>query len=269
MQKNISEENANNQKIIYSQNDESKATDGSSNEESTSLQEQSKQIEKLFKINTEIKGKILDLTKTNSNLQNRMNIVEKKIKGLEALVIHNNINMDFISNRDSLKTLLLIVGVNLKVVSEPEIKSICQNFVSKVKFTKLILKILDNLSMKLNPKELPWRRGMEKEKNDQVLSEEEKKKIIHNIIFVECIHFIVCCIDNIVHPPDKTDNNENGNIYSKLMGKRSQDNLEKGLLQFFRNPNNIEELLDFIGSEIKPKKKKLKKLKKIVLSVKL
>ena len=237
MQKNISEENANNQKIIYSQNDESKATDGSSTEESTSLQEVSKQIEKLFKLNTELKGQILDLTKTNSNLQNRMNIVEKKIKGLEALVIHNNINMDFISNRDSLKTLLLIVGVNLKVVSEPEIKSICQNFVSKVKFTKLILKILDNLSMKLNPKELPWRRGMEKEKNDQVLSEEEKKKIIHNIIFFECIHFIVCCIDNIVHPPDKIDNNENGNIYSKLMGKRSQDNLEKGLLQFFRNPN--------------------------------
>ena len=281
MQKNISEENANNQKIIYSQNDESKATDGSSTEESTSLQEVSKQIEKLFKLNTELKGQILNLTKeinqtktinsdlaktnsdlakSNSNLQNRMNIVEKKIKGLEALVIHNNINMDFISNRDSLKTLLLIVGVNLKVVSEPEIKSICQNFVSKVKFTKLILKILDNLSMKLNPKELPWRRGMEKEKNDQVLSEEEKKKIIHNIIFVECIHFIVCCIDNIVHPPDKIDNNENGNIYSKLMGKRSQDNLEKGLLQFFRNPNNIEDLLDFIGSEITPKKKETKKI---------
>ena len=239
MQKNISEENANNQKIIYSQNDESKATDGSSTEESTSLQEVSKQIEKLFKLNTELKGQILDLTKTNSNLQNRMNIVEKKIKGLEALVIHNNINMDFISNRDSLKTLLLIVGVNLKVVSEPEIKSICQNFVSKVKFTKLILKILDNLSMKLNPKELPWRRGMEKEKNDQVLSEEEKKKIIHNIIFVECIHFIVCCIDNIVHPPDKIDNNENGNIYSKLMGKRSQDNLEKGL--FNRDMNEKKE----------------------------
>ena len=138
MQKNISEENANNQKIIYSQNDESKATDGSSTEESTSLQEVSKQIEKLFKLNTELKGQILDLTKTNSNLQNRMNIVEKKIKGLEALVIHNNINMDFISNRDSLKTLLLIVGVNLKVVSEPEIKSICQNFVSKIKFNKLI-----------------------------------------------------------------------------------------------------------------------------------
>ena len=239
MQKNISEENANNQKIIYSQNDESKATDGSRTEESTSLQEVSKQIEKLFKLNTELKGQILDLTKTNSNLQNRMNIVEKKIKGLEALVIHNNINMDFISNRDSLKTLLLIVGVNLKVVSEPEIKSICQNFVSKVKFTKLILKILDNLSMKLNPKELPWRRGMEKEKNDQVLSEEEKKKIIHNIIFVECIHFIVCCIDNIVHPPDKIDNNENGNIYSKLMGKRSQDNLEKGL--FNRDMNEKKE----------------------------
>ena len=139
MQKNISEENANNQKIIYSQNDESKATEGSSTEESTSLQEVSKQIEKLFKLNTELKGQILDLTKTNSNLQNRMNIVEKKIKGLEALVIHNNINMDFISNRDSLKTLLLIVGVNLKVVSEPEIKSICQNFVSKVKFTKLTI----------------------------------------------------------------------------------------------------------------------------------
>ena len=281
MQKDISEENTNDQKMIYSQNDESKATDGSSTEESTSLQEVSKQIEKLFKLNTELKGQILNLTKeinqtktinsdlaktnsdlakSNSNLQNRMNIVEKKIKGLEALVIHNNINMDFISNRDSLKTLLLIVGVNLKVVSEPEIKSICQNFVSKVKFTKLILKILDNLSMKLNPKELPWRRGMEKEKNDQVLSEEEKKKIIHNIIFVECIHFIVCCIDNIVHPPDKIDNNENGNIYSKLMGKRSQDNLEKGLLQFFRNPNNIEELLDFIGSEIKPKKKETKKI---------
>ena len=60
MQKNISEENANNQKIIYSQNDESKATDGSSTEESTSLQEVSKQIEKLFKLNTELKGQILE-----------------------------------------------------------------------------------------------------------------------------------------------------------------------------------------------------------------
>ena len=85
MQKNISEENANNQKIIYSQNDESKATDGSSTEESTSLQEVSKQIEKLFKLNTELKGQILDLTKTNSNLQNRMNIVEKKNKRTRSL----------------------------------------------------------------------------------------------------------------------------------------------------------------------------------------
>ena len=47
--------------------------------------------------------------------------------------------------------------------------------------------------------------GNKKEKNEKekTKTEEDKNyndlKNIKKIIFVECIHFIVCCIDNIVH----------------------------------------------------------------------
>ena len=80
------------------------------------------------------------------------------------------------------------------------------------------------------------RKGFE-EKN-KPLDEEDKNKIKKQLIFVECIHFIVCTIDNIVHTPEEKENNE----FSRITGNRSKEILERCLIQFFENPKTIDDL---------------------------
>ena len=94
-------------------------------------------------------------------------------------------------------------------------------------------------------------------KEEITLSEEEKNKIKKKFIFVECIYFIVCSIDNIIHPKDEEDyskvkneiestfenyyipKNEaykrNKEYYRKLKGKN--DYKGEFFIQYLFNPN--------------------------------
>ena len=107
----------------------------------------------------------------------------------------------------------------------------------KTKFTALVLKVLKKLDNIINPKKT-WRGEIPEKPSKEI--EEKNKKLI---VFVECIHFIVSCLDNIIHPPEETNEEENANIdiYSKLIGKRNQETLELGLIQFFYNPKTLQD----------------------------
>ena len=194
--------------------------------------------EKLKKDNEKLKD-------VQKKLEYKMKIVEKRIDDLESLVMRNNINIDLIANRESLKTILLMFSVNLGITTKEEIKQVSKELKYGGKFTELILNVLRKLNSNLNPIIIP-RAGFEKE--NKPLNNEEKNKIKKQFIFVECIHFIVCTIDNIVHPPEEKDNNE----FSKIKGNRSQKLLERCLIQFFENPKTIDEL-NAIFKKIKDK----------------
>ena len=73
-----------------------------------------------------------------------------------------------------------------------------------------------------------------------------KEKIKNQLIFVECIHFIVCSIDNIVHPEEEEE--EKTDIYSKLIGRGSKEKLQESLIQFFENPKTMKELSSLINN---------------------
>ena len=151
---------------------------------------------------SDLKGQNKNIQDSNKMLNNenilvkkRLRTTEKRLDALESLIIRNNINMDLLANRDSLKTILLMLSVNLN--------------------------------------------------NTETLSQEEKEKIKNQLIFVECIHFIVCSIDNIVHPEEEE---EKTDIYSKLIGRRSKEKLQESLIQFFENPKTMEELSSLINN---------------------
>ncbi len=163
----------------------------------------------LFNRINQLTQDISDLKSQNKNIQDnnkmlnnenilvkkRLRTTEKRLDALESLIIRNNINMDLLANRDSLKTILLMFSVSLN--------------------------------------------------NTETLSQEEKEKIKNQLIFVECIHFIVCSIDNIVHPEEEE---EKTDIYSKLIGRRSKEKLQESLIQFFENPKTMEELSSLINN---------------------
>ena len=50
----------------------------------------------------------------------------KRVDALESLIIRNNINVDLLANRDSLKTILLMFSVNLNVTKIEEIKKMLE-----------------------------------------------------------------------------------------------------------------------------------------------
>ena len=191
--------------------------------------------------NTLLKKDNSQTKESNAKLQTRVELLEKKYDALESLVMRNNINVDLLANRDSLKSLLLLFSVNLNVTSIKEIKEISKNSIIKTKFTSLIISILKKLKQSLE-QESSWRRKDQNQKAENTLSEEEKNEIKKKFIFVECIHFIICSIDNIVHPPQE----KGCDVYSKLIGKRSKETLEKSLIHFFQNPRTMEELNSII-----------------------
>ena len=104
--------------------------------------------------------------------------------------------------------------------------------------------ILGHLDKKLNPV-IFFRSGFSS--HTETLSQEEKEKIKNQLIFVECIHFIVCSIDNIVHPEEEEEEKKT-DIYSKLIGRRSKKKLQESLIQFFENPKTMEELSSLINN---------------------
>ena len=77
-------------------------------------------------------------------------------------------------------------------------------------------------------------------------------------IFIECIHFIVFCIDNI-HPQKRKKR-----FYSRLIGKRSWENVNKISVHYFKNPKTEEELTEIIGGEKDKDKEKMNRRKKLI-----
>lgn len=212
----------------------------------------------MVKFNSLLDDNVL-LKKDNLDFKTRVEILEKKYDALESLVIRNNINVDLLANRDSLKTLLLLFSVNLNVTSIRDIKTISKNSIIKTKFTSLMVSILKNLKDSLEP-EPSWRKNDQSQKAENTLSDKKKKEIKDKFIFVECIHFIVCSIDNIVHSTKE----QGCDVYSKLIGKRSKENLEKSLIHFFQNPRTIEELNDIIDkNKNRPVESENRKIKEI------
>ena len=184
------------------------------------------------------------LNKENILVKKRLRKTEKRLDALEFLIIRNNINMDLLANRDSLKTILLMFSVSLNVTKIEEIKKMLKDYCCTKKFTKLVVDVLGHLDKKINPVNF-IQSGVSS--NTETLSQEEKEKIKNQLIFVECIHFIVCSIDNIVHPEEEEEEKKT-DIYSKLIGKRSKKKLQESLIQFFENPKTMEELSSLINN---------------------
>ena len=124
--------------------------------------------------------KFNSLLDDNLEFKTRVEILEKKYDALESLVIRNNINVDLLANRDSLKTLLLLFSVNLNVTSIRDIKTISKNSIIKTKFTSLMVSILKNLKDSLEP-EPSWRKNDQSQKAENTLSEKKKKKLKINL----------------------------------------------------------------------------------------
>ena len=202
---------------------------------------------KLNKIVETLETEVETLKTDNKELKQKESRIERKIKDLESLIIRDNINVDLLANRDSLKTILLILSVNFEVSSNRKIKQISNNLTYKSKLTNLVLDVLQKLNDKLNQKTI-WRKGFE---NDKTIKNEKKEEIKDKFNFVEYIHFIVCCIDNFIHPPQDKNNEdfEDLDIYSRLISVRTKGTLEKELAQFFFNQKNIDKLLDFINDK--------------------
>ena len=70
----------------------------------------------------------------NDQMAIKMKKIETRLDALESLVIRNNLNIDLLANRDSLKTILLLFSVNLGVTSIDKIKSISETSEYKEKF---------------------------------------------------------------------------------------------------------------------------------------
>ena len=131
-------------------------------------------------------------------------------------------------------------SVNLNITKIEKIKNMLKDYYCTKKFTKLVVFVLRHFDKKLNP--VIFIRGGVLD-NTEELSQEEKEKIKKQLIFVECINFIICSIDNIVHPEEEE---EKTNIYSKIIGRRTKEKLQESLIQFFENPKTIEELSSLI-----------------------
>ena len=93
------------------------------------------QMNSLFNRINQLTQDISDLKSQNKNIQDsnkmlnnenilvkkRLRTTEKRLDALESLIIRNNINMDLLANRDSLKTILLMFSVSLNVTKIEEI----------------------------------------------------------------------------------------------------------------------------------------------------
>ena len=167
------------------------------------------------------------LNNENILVKKRLRTTEKRLDALKSLIIRNNINMDLLANRDSLKTILLMFSASLNVTKIEEIKKMLKDYCCTKKFTKLVVDVLGHLDKKLN---LVIFIRSDVSSNTETLSQEEKEKIKNQLIFVECVHFIVC------------------SIYSKLIGRRSKEKLQECLTQFFENPKTMEELSSLINN---------------------
>lgn len=212
------------------------------------LSKQEEKISSLERDNKMLKAdnKILKADKEKNkekllNLENKISNLENRIYDLEALLVRNNINLDVLANRDTLKTFVFLFAVN---IDEDNIKLIKEDknnnkFEIKKKFTELVKNVLKKLKQKLEACDL-IRSGFNPDDNIS-----KKDKCINDIKFIECIHYIVCCIDNIVHPPaDPQDDNK-----IKLIGNRSINKLKEGLKLFFKDPEKMNDVKKMINEK--------------------
>ena len=119
-----------------------------------------------------------------------------------------------------------MLSFNLGVTNEDEMKKISNKLICKKKFTALVASVLKRLDELLNQISF-LRAGIGKA---TTLSKERRESYINKIKFAECIHFIVCSIDNIVHFEKEV----NEGFYSKVIGNRGEDVLKKTLIHFLK-----------------------------------
>lgn len=60
----------------------------------------------------------------NNDLSSEIINLKEKMFKLEIIINRGNINADLISNRDSLKSILLLLSINLEITKKDEIKKI-------------------------------------------------------------------------------------------------------------------------------------------------
>lgn len=206
-------------------------------------EENSQNSKKINDLETEINS----IKEENSDLTSAMIDLKTRMLELEILAKRSNINIDLLANRDTLKSILLLLSFNLGVTTKNEIEKINEKLIYQKKFSFLVISVLKKLNELLHP--IAFKRGGIG--NTITLTEEKKEFYLNEIKFVECIHFIVCSIDNIVHSQKE----EEEEYYSKIIGNRSEEILKKSLIQFFNDPKNMDELKILIKEEEKIKNK--------------
>ena len=170
-----------------------------------------------------------------ASLEAQIKKISERMKKLELLVKRNNINMDLLSNRDYIKTIVLLFGAKLddKIKKYIEKDSI-GNYYCKIKYTSLVTEVLKKINQSLDKFGFK-RQGITPSKEES----EGKESVIKKIIFIECCHFIVCVIDNMIHPLQGIDNQE---TFSKIYGQRSISTLRDSIKLFFKDPTSVDEL---------------------------
>ena len=189
----------------------------------------------------QLESEINTMEDENNNLANEIINLKEKMFDREVIIKKNNFNIDLLANRDSLKSILLLLSFNLKIMKKKDIQKISSSLIYKTKFTSVVVSVLKELDKLLNPITIS-RQGFE---NNANLSPEKKKLLLNTIKFVECIQFIVCTIDNIVHPEKEVKKDS----YSKIMGNRGEDALKQSLFYFFEDPKTVKELKQLVKKE--------------------
>ena len=204
---------------------------------------QNQHIEQLETENTELKKTVNELKdenaifkEDNKNLKDEINELKDEIKGLkkrisdlESLLIKNNISLDLLANRDSLKTILFIFSVLLDKSNIGLIKKDGDTLILQKKFTDVLRGVLKSLKSKLDGCKIA-RNGIE--------NKEKEEEIKKDLVFIECIHFMICTIDNVVHPPENIETN----ALAKISGIRTLKSLQEGIKLFFKDPKTINDL---------------------------
>ena len=188
-----------------------------------------KEIKELKELKEMEDKKIKDINK-------KLEVVKSKLSKVEVLVTRSNINLDLISYRDTIKSLLLLFGISLGYINrEKELhKDPLGKYSYSGSFSNLVCHLLSKESEKLKKNSGLTRQNIETKENPA------KKIAEDNLKFIEACHFIVCSIDNVVHPEYK-DKEDEKQFFSQLIVNKSVPNLLNSLKLFFLDPKDIDE----------------------------
>ena len=212
------------------------------NHEETQTQSQNQINDEIIKRLNKLEEDNAMLKKDNAMLKEDNKKIHRKLSKLETLIMRNNANIDLLVNRDSMKTILLLFLINEGVT---KINFLYTDTLGEIKiqekFTNLVIKGLKHFGGNI-PKPI-IRKGVTNTINN---NNEIPKDIKEKIIFIEFIHFVVCTIDNIIHPPNQSAAKK---TYSKIIGKRGLETLSQGIQLFFENPKTIDDLEKIMGKQ--------------------